>query len=299
MNPWIIASAVAGVGYLAYKHLKVDTGFQSVNTTAPNGSPLTITTPIPEQITFAQASGIPDRPPTVGQYYPVPMVIPGHGTTFAPPATVHYDTIRRTILQHAPIVLTNTGVASIAVGTVKDVQHSLNALGYCKPPLVEDGKLGPKTLACIKAFQGKNGLVVDGTAGAALKAALSAALTHMAGSNSVTGATIKNSRPETGVVVSPAGATINTAEALKLVPKTIQHILNVLGASPPLVEDGKVGPKTVAAIKSFQTAHGLVPDGVAGPKVKTALYLASTALQPQAFMPWNNTITMPAMKVTA
>jgi peptidoglycan hydrolase-like protein with peptidoglycan-binding domain len=38
-----------------------------------------------------------------------------------------------------------------------------------------------------------------------------------------------------------------------------------------------MGPKTVAAIKSFQTIHGLTPDGVAGPKTKTALHLATTA----------------------
>jgi peptidoglycan hydrolase-like protein with peptidoglycan-binding domain len=276
MNPWLIASAVGAAGFLVYKHAKAATPeFQSVNTTAPNGSPVTIATPIPQQVTFAQASGIPDRPPTVGQYYPIPVSMPGYGITYAPPATVHYDPVRRVIIQHAPIILTNTGAASVSVSSVKDVQHSLNALGYCNPQLVEDNKLGPKTIACIKAFQGKNGLVVDGTVGAATKAALSAALTHTAGAASITGATIKNSRPETGSVVTPAGATINTTEALKLAPKAIQHILNVLGASPPLVEDGKVGPKTVAAVKSFQTAHGLVPDGVAGPKVKTALYLAS------------------------
>jgi len=63
---------------------------------------------------------------------------------------------------------------------------------------------------------------------------------------------------------------------------SVQHILNVLGASPPLTEDGKLGPKSVAAIKSFQTAHGITPDGIAGPKTKTALYLASLQAPPQA-----------------
>jgi membrane-bound lytic murein transglycosylase B len=29
--------------------------------------------------------------------------------------------------------------------------------------------------------------------------------------------------------------------------------------------DGKVGPKTVAAVKAFQRARGLVPDGYANP----------------------------------
>jgi peptidoglycan hydrolase-like protein with peptidoglycan-binding domain len=64
---------------------------------------------------------------------------------------------------------------------------------------------------------------------------------------------------------------------LSLGSKDVQHALNVLGASPSLSEDGKMGPKTVAAIKSFQTVHGLTPDGVAGPKTKVALHLATSA----------------------
>ena len=43
----------------------------------------------------------------------------------------------------------------------------------------------------------------------------------------------------------------------------VQHSLNKLGAI--LVEDGKKGPQTTAAIKEFQSAHGLKPDGIAGP----------------------------------
>jgi hypothetical protein len=61
--------------------------------------------------------------------------------------------------------------------------------------------------------------------------------------------------------------------------KDVQHSLNQLGASPALTEDGVLGPISIAAIKSFQTAHGLTPDGIAGPNTKTALYVA---LQPSA-----------------
>ena len=43
----------------------------------------------------------------------------------------------------------------------------------------------------------------------------------------------------------------------------VQQSLNKLGAI--LVEDGKKGPQTTAAIKEFQSAHGLKPDGIAGP----------------------------------
>jgi peptidoglycan hydrolase-like protein with peptidoglycan-binding domain len=64
--------------------------------------------------------------------------------------------------------------------------------------------------------------------------------------------------------------------------KDVQHSLNQLGASPALTEDGVLGPISIAAIKSFQTAHGLTPDGRAGPNTKTALYVA---LQPSATPP--------------
>jgi uncharacterized protein (TIGR02594 family) len=36
--------------------------------------------------------------------------------------------------------------------------------------------------------------------------------------------------------------------------------------------DGDAGPKTIAAVTSFQRAAGLVPDGIAGPKTQAALH---------------------------
>jgi lysozyme family protein len=51
----------------------------------------------------------------------------------------------------------------------------------------------------------------------------------------------------------------------------VQQTLNKLGASPPLKEDGDMGPATRAAIKEFQAAHGLKPDGVAGPLTRAEM----------------------------
>lgn len=51
----------------------------------------------------------------------------------------------------------------------------------------------------------------------------------------------------------------------------VQHALNALGANPPLAEDGVLGPKTTAAIKSFQAQAGLSVDGVVGPQTTAAL----------------------------
>lgn len=312
MNPLIIAAGVAGVagaGYLTYKHIKggQPPAFQSMNSSDPTGAPVKVATPVSEQVTPEQSTGVPmgasmTQPPPGYPYpypyppgystaypreyliqprrhlrHPVPTTIPGQGVVYAPPGVIHI-TRRNTILQPAPIIITQHGSASIAVGSVKNVQHALNTLGYAKPPLAEDGKLGPKTIAAIKLFQSRNGIVVNGNASAATKAALSAALSHTAGGSSIVGPMIHNSKPETGTVVHPSGAVIHTAPALALGATDIQHTLNVLGASPPLKEDGKVGPKTVAAIKSFQTVHGLTPSGVADANTKTALHLTSTSL---------------------
>jgi peptidoglycan hydrolase-like protein with peptidoglycan-binding domain len=275
MNALVIGAGVLGLGYVGWKKLKKPStnDYQSMSSVGPGGVPITVATPVSNGVTSAQATATPQTAPTVGQYTPVPTTVPGQGVVYAPPGTVAVAT-GGGVFQPAPIIVSPGGSASIAIGSVKDVQHALNTLGYSKPALTEDGKLGPATIACIKAFQSKNGLVVDGNAGPATKASLSAALTNMAGGSSAAGATAQNSSPQTGVATTPAGGLIDTTPALKMSNKDIQHGLNILGAKPPLDEDGNLGTKSIAAIKSFQVTHGLTSDGVAGPKTKTALYLA-------------------------
>ena len=48
--------------------------------------------------------------------------------------------------------------------------------------------------------------------------------------------------------------------------------------------DGRLGPKTVAAIKKFQTDNGLTPDGIVGPQTapKLGIQVQAGAVQPQA-----------------
>lgn len=57
--------------------------------------------------------------------------------------------------------------------------------------------------------------------------------------------------------------------------RAIQQKLNDLGAKPPLVVDGSWGPKSQAALRAFQAAHGLTVDGVPGPKSLAALGLVA------------------------
>jgi peptidoglycan hydrolase-like protein with peptidoglycan-binding domain len=72
----------------------------------------------------------------------------------------------------------------------------------------------------------------------------------------------------------------------------VQKALNALQVpGTPLAEDGASGPKTTAAIKAFQSMHGLSADGVVGPMTIAALQaalagapapaLAQPALAPQ------------------
>lgn len=58
----------------------------------------------------------------------------------------------------------------------------------------------------------------------------------------------------------------------------LQHALNVLGASPPLTEDGSFGPKTEAALTKAQVALNVVADGKCGPATRAALGAALAAL---------------------
>jgi peptidoglycan hydrolase-like protein with peptidoglycan-binding domain len=52
----------------------------------------------------------------------------------------------------------------------------------------------------------------------------------------------------------------------------LQKVLNKL-LKLGLVEDGKLGPKTIAVIKAWQKSHGLVVDGLVGAKTKAAMKL--------------------------
>lgn len=273
MNTALLAAGAAALGFVGWKVLKKPTAgdYQSINVIGAGGVPIKVSTPVPTTVTQAQATARPPMAPV--KPVPVPTTVPGKGSVYAPPNTIQVNA-KGDVLQPAPIVVSPAGASSVAVGSVVDVQRSLNTLGYAKPPLKEDGKLGPMTIAAIKAFQSKNKLAVDGNAGPATRAALSTALMLMAGGNSAIGATAQGSNPASGQATTPSGQTVDTKAALAMTLVQVQRALNLCGATPKLQEDGKLGPKSVAAIKSFQAAHGLIPDGVAGAKTKTALYLA-------------------------
>jgi peptidoglycan hydrolase-like protein with peptidoglycan-binding domain len=161
--------------------------------------------------------------------------------------------------------------------SLRDVQHALNTLGF-QPLLKEDGILGPKTAANVRAFQSKQQLVVDGNAGPATKSALSNALVALASGGSPfvekpsTGGQLKPQYNDNWAAPKGPPSAADTAQASKMTLRDVQRALNLLGASPQIAEDGKPSSSTVAAIKVFQLAHGLAADGIAGPKTKAVLY---------------------------
>jgi peptidoglycan hydrolase-like protein with peptidoglycan-binding domain len=116
---------------------------------------------------------------------------------------------------------------------VYSIQLMLQAHGYS---LSIDGDFGPQTAATVRAFQSAHGLSVDGIVG-----------------------------PQTWpvlIVETQQGSTGSAVIAL-------QRQLNAHGAK--LTVDGDFGPLTAAAVKSYQSKHGLGVDGIAGPQTWSSL----------------------------
>jgi len=262
---------ILGIGGGAYGLYRVLAKPAVQTTTAPNGTKIVV--PVPATVNKQQATGQSTTPPSTGT---PTLSNTNRGPVFAPPKAIQQGSGGD--IQPAPIVVTPSGSSSTAIGSIADVQRGLNTLGV-QPMLVVDGISGPKTQANVRYFQAHATppLVVDGNAGPATKAAIASALANMASSGSMVGPVVQSpaSNPAGGTVAPDVTLPpVDTSQALLMTPKDVQGNLNLLGANPPLVVDGKIGPKSVAAIKGFQASHGLAADGIAGPKTKTAIWLA-------------------------
>lgn len=103
-----------------------------------------------------------------------------------------------------------------------------------------DGVRGPQTTAAVRRFQRRAGLTVDGIAGPQTKRALGRLGRHRLGSRVL--------------VVGRRGWDVSS----------LQFLLAWHGF-PSGNFDGDLGPRTDAALRSFQRWAGLFPDGAAGP----------------------------------
>ena len=135
---------------------------------------------------------------------------------------------------------------------VWELQAFLRLKGYAVG--VIDGKYGNLTYQAVRAFQHDHGLVEDGVAGTATRAAIRT-MTQQAGFASLAAADGKVLRP---------GATGAEVEEL-------QRWLKAAGHDPGTI-DGKYGAKTTAAVRAFQQAHSpLTADGKVGSATRAML----------------------------
>jgi peptidoglycan hydrolase-like protein with peptidoglycan-binding domain len=158
------------------------------------------------------------------------------------------------------------------VATNADVQQALNTLGY-SPALTVDGVIGPKSQTAVKWWQAAHGLQVDGIPGPITKSSLQTAL----GGGAVA-AVAPAAAPIVQAVLRGGTAAVAPPPPMQVQTSSdVQKALNALGYTPALTVDGSIGPKSIAAVKWFQQAHGLTVDGVPGPITKAALQAALVA----------------------
>ena len=139
--------------------------------------------------------------------------------------------------------------------TVSKVQTELKALGYYSGKIT--GNAGPKTVAAIKSFQGKNGLTADGIAGPQTIAKIDAAYEAKGGSSSGSGSSAS------GLKLNSKGTDV----------RNLQQDLTTLGYYWAEIT-GNFGERTEAAVKAFQKAKSLTADGIAGTKTLNAIAVA-------------------------
>jgi uncharacterized repeat protein (TIGR02543 family) len=119
---------------------------------------------------------------------------------------------------------------------VRELQQELNVKGYA---LAADGIFGPKTKAAVMKFQKSQGIAVDGIVGPVTWGRLF-------------GGSWKDNSCRTLLMQGSAGTAV----------KEVQKVLNKKGYV--LAADGVFGPKTKAAVTSFQRSQGIAADGIVG-----------------------------------
>ena len=138
---------------------------------------------------------------------------------------------------------TRTLTVGMTGNDVYALQERLIELNYLSG--VADGVFGTETQSALMAFQSRNGLTADGTAGASTLKKLSGSCKAAA----ATTAPISNGTMHEG----------DTGEDVY----TLQARLFELGYYNGRI-DGRYSSETTAAVKAFQQANGLGADGIAG-----------------------------------
>ncbi|MDX1691302.1 MAG: peptidoglycan-binding protein [Acidimicrobiia bacterium] len=127
---------------------------------------------------------------------------------------------------------------------VADLQELLVDLGYDPGPA--DGVFGSKVASAVRTFQSDRGLAADGAVGPRTRAALDAEQDRLGSVGST----------------APDDPTLRPGDRGDGV-RRLQQDLTAAGHDPGPI-DGVYGPGTIAAVRGFQRAAGLVVDGKAG-----------------------------------
>jgi len=153
-----------------------------------------------------------------------------------------------------------TGLAFGSKGdSVASLQEALISAGYA-PKGGADGSFGPATEASLRAFQAAAGLPVTGIADEVTVARLSA--------NSTASAPVEETKTETPSETPTLAPEISELVGVKFgstgsAAKAVQQLLIDAGITVRGGADGSFGRVSEAALKSYQSAHGIDASGVA------------------------------------
>jgi len=179
------------------------------------------------------------------------------GSLTTPTPTIHVVTPTPAPLTEDNVIIIHNGTRGLAVTRL---QERLVELGYydIKP----DGIYNSNDIAAVKAFQKKNGLKADGTAGLETQLLMysAAALPSWATPTPKPAATPTPSVKEP-LSIGSSGTDVNLLQARLVHLKYLNDTI-----------DGRFGTKTAAAVSAFQKQHGLTDDGIAGQKTVKLLF---------------------------
>lgn len=177
--------------------------------------------------------------------------VTGTGTPVTPPAPV---VPAAPAAPPAPQVLAPTAIPASVVARGIRVGASGEGVAIIQRVVgaTPDGRFGSRTRAAVIAFQRSHGLVADGIVGPLTWAAIVAAANG--GSSVTTPSAIPAAQVARGIRQGASGASVVV-------------IQRIVGASA----DGRFGPRTKAAVRAWQAAHGLVADGIVGPLTWAAM----------------------------
>lgn len=169
----------------------------------------------------------------------------------------------------AGALLTTPAMADAALGDqtlrqgmvhsdVKELQNLLQSKGLYRSTI--DGIYGPLTADAVRQFQRQAKIQVDGIAGPQTFKAL-----KVSGDSSKSNAKAKSSSSSSkssSIVLRP-GSRGQAVSDLQTQLKKLNYYHSTV--------DGKYGPLTTSAVRTFQINHNLQVDGIAGPQTLKAL----------------------------